>query len=783
MSRRFLAFGFLLLACGDAQAIEGASPIHASGDREIWDRKANRVELFGHATVRQPGETLSADHIVLDQNARTLDAYGNCVYIAADSLIHGEEMHFNLETRTGTIIGGRVSSENFTLGGERINKLGERRFQTHWGDYSTCRDCAQSWSLQAQDVDMEIEGYAYLKNVAIKIKDTPAMWVPYLVVPLKTRRQTGFLLPSISLSSKSGVGFLQPFFWATSRSTDMTFSAGQFTERGARFQWEGRYALSPRSYGQINYYYLRDATFTDPGYNPNGSLNRWGLRARQVQELPWGIEAKLDLTEVSDNFYLNQVATGEPSQADLRQNEMVLGSSLSLDYTTPNLSAIVAAKRYRNLVDLDALGDPDLGVRRFDPYTVQALPTAVVTTNDRFLWGSSVAGGLTLGLSNFVRPAGAFDLEPGNTTGVPVPGEDPIREATRFSLVPSLYTSYRPWDAFSISPSVKYFGYFYDFRGQMENLYRGYLLFQTDFAAQLEKVFETQDPGRPRVKHLIRPLLTYSYIPRSLVHPRSTGQGSAHPFVKQAERSGYYFDNQDFVPLDMSPSENTSDPSSVYFVPLGNSLTMGLRTQVIQRRGGLDDPNATYAIPLDFSAGQAINFHEFGKPEPRPLSRFVSTLRLNYPDPLVLNAYYEYFPYLAIPQASGPITRHNLSTTMSYVFEQSLHQRILRFDRSFSLGYNRDLLGNSAITGAINFSLSDYVMPSASASYSLNSRWLIGGAVGLVFQSPSRCWRLSLSIPIRRDAVKGLEHGFEPLLQLNLTGTGFDGPNEIWNPS
>jgi LPS-assembly protein len=137
------------------------------------------------------------------------------------------------------------------------------------------------------------------------------MWLPYMVVPLKTKRQTGFLLPSISFSTNGGVGVLQPFYWATSRSTDMTFSAGQYSERGTRFQWEGRYALSPRSGGQLNYFFLRDATFSNPQINPTGSLSRWGGRARQIQELPWGIEAKLDLTEVSDNFYLAQVAAAD----------------------------------------------------------------------------------------------------------------------------------------------------------------------------------------------------------------------------------------------------------------------------------------------------------------------------------------------------------------------------------------------------------------------------------------------------------------------------------------
>src|SRR5947208_2001602 len=125
-SLKLLLLGLLLIFSTDSQlahAIEDGSPIQASGTKEVWNRAQNKVELFGNAVVRQMGESLQADYIVLDQKSRTLDARGNCIYITSDAVIYGQEMHLNLDSRTGTVVGGRVATDRFTLAGERINKL------------------------------------------------------------------------------------------------------------------------------------------------------------------------------------------------------------------------------------------------------------------------------------------------------------------------------------------------------------------------------------------------------------------------------------------------------------------------------------------------------------------------------------------------------------------------------------------------------------------------------------------------------------------------------------
>lgn len=779
---------FLFSQAATAASLGEGKPIHATGDKELWNRKANRVELIGHAVVTQPTETITADYIFLDLNSRTLDARGNCVYLASDSYITSEEMHFNIDTRTGTITKGRVSNDRFSLAGERINKLGDGRFQAHWGEYTTCRDCPQSWSLQGEDIDIQFDGYAYMSNVTTKIKDTPAFWIPYLIVPIKTRRQTGFLFPEFGIDSINGLKLVEPFFWAINRSFDATIGAGTYTGRGPRVELEGRYVLAPRSAGRINFNYINDS-YVGAG-KIDGTVpvqaNRFGLDIAQTQELPYHLEEKLRLTEISDNLYPIDFRNDVPGY-----QEPVLTSALILSYSTSDLSAYVAAERFRNLLTpTNVVNQTTQGSvttysnsNQFDPRTVQALPKAEITTNSQFIGDSPFIAGLTVDATNFTRTAGDFDLN-FDSNEVPtraiIPGVDPIRRATRVSLTPSVYTTIRAADTVSIVPSLEYRSYFYNFGNTVDNLNRSYLVFQTDLSTQLEKIFDTGDPAIPHEKHLIRPIVRYSYIPY-------VREDSSHPFVKQIQFartsgfSGYNFDDSDITPLDSPP---TTPGAPEYFYPLGNSLTLGLTTQLIRRRGAIDAESAAYQRILEFSAGQSINLREYqkcsggdgGGCSPQPFSRFFSALDLNF-DHFISTTSYLFYPYVSGEQQS-------FSTSATLIFERAVHQRVLNFDRSVTLNYVWNQVGyigpagTNNLTLATAYSLNDYLQPNAAINYDFVNHVFFNASAGLLFQSPSQCWRMNLS---GAYDINNHQPTFNIDLSLNLTGTGFGGVTEVAN--
>jgi LPS-assembly protein len=744
--------------------------LHWSGDRTLWDRKQNKIHLEGNAALHRKGESLTADVIDIDQNGRTVDARGRCVYVSGEMVIQGDALFFNLDTRAGVITNGRVSNKVYSLTGIKIDRVNDKRFITTDGAYTTCMDCPQSWTLLGSEVDMEFEEYGVMKDVMAAVKDVPMFWIPYLVIPLKTKRQSGFLVPKFGFATE-GLTYVQPYFWAISRSTDLTIGAGYWGNRGVRFELEGRYARTDRSKGQLNLYTLRDEAFQEllvsKGLDPES--NRWAIAIEQTQELPFGIEQKLKVYEMSDNLYPNKVG-------DVPGNgEAFVGSEAFLSHSTDEVSTYVGARAYRNLLNLD--DDP----RVRDPRTVQVLPSARISTNDKYLFDGAVSVGGGVGLSNFVRGGEFFDqdlLTPAAAGEGFRPGIDPIRRGARFSVFPKLAAALRPWDLFSIVPSVQYHGFFYSFPDPVAPLSRGYLLTQLQAQAQWERVYETNDPTIPRIKHLIRPRITWSRIPLRV-------EKSDHPFIQQlgyAESnffSGYQFDSEDIVPY------GTTGDSSVYFVPQGHSLGFELTSQLIRRKGALENSAATYQRSLEVTAGESFDLIELDKSPGvgKPLSRFSLGVSSDL-DWFNSSLLYYYWPYGEI---SDLRSRHQMTASAAWILERGIHQDILAFDRSFAASYAYKQIGadrTHSFSLGSSFSVNDYFMPVASLTWDLLTESLQRADGTLRFQHPSRCYKFELTgsryvCPKQRAEDTGICFGMNVNLTLNLTGAGFSTIDQI----
>ncbi|MFN7684886.1 MAG: LPS-assembly protein LptD [Oligoflexia bacterium] len=757
---------------GVAFAQGGEGPLHWSAKKQVWDRKNQVVVLSGSAVLSQRGEQMLADFMRIDLKARTVSAQGNCVYLARDMIMQSQSMLFNLDTRTGSVFGGRISTESFTLAGEKISRLGEGRFSALNAEYTTCKDCPQSWSFYGQEVDLTFGSYGKMKNVRGKVGDVPITWFPYLIFPLKTERQTGLLFPRFRFSGSDGLAFVQSFFWAISRSVDMTIGAGTYSARGPRVELEARAAFKEGS-ATANLFLQRDQTykplFIDLNTGATTQLdpqpNRWGLLIGQRQKFSDLWVQTLQIEEVSDANYPSDL--GDISS----RREAVMTSSFSMTRTTPYSSAVLSLRRFRNRLGPDPL--------KWDGQVVQLLPSLSLASNER-PWIKGFHGGISANFSRFDRLQGAFDSDgvgeligaaPAGLRvgGAPLLGRDPIRKASRLTVTPSIFTDWTPVDGLALIPSAKYRASLYSFdraNTGVPVLSRGYLLTQLEASTEIGRTFEGARQGSS-FRHTIRPMLTYSLIP--LIQ-----EDLEHPFVRQMNYardngfSGYNFDNYDIIPRDSTRSYNN------YFLPLGNSLSLGLVSQLYRKDAGTPSRRQ-----LEFAASQTIDFRELSL-EPgvrQPLSRFASSLTGDF-GPLSGSVFYFYYPYAS---PDPPSNRNKVSTSLAYVFSRATRQRVLEYERSVGVGYQYDRLDGinrvKVLTGRLKFSITDSILPFGGIDYNLASGPLEEARIqrvnaGLTFQSVSQCWKATINFSQTLERP-GTNLDFE--LGLNLAGDGFGG--------
>ena len=225
MTVRWFALLILSFSCGfgaHAQSVTDGVLINA--DSMFRDVEKRSVRLDGHVQIVFQGQHLSCDHATLDLKNQKLVAEGNIILTSDKVHVEGVRIEFNYKQNTGFIYRGFVQSGQVVFEGDLIEKVDKDHYLATNGDYTACETCPAGWSFSGRKIDAEIGGYARIKRPVFRIGGVPVMILPSLIVPLKSARQSGFLVPSPDLSSRGGIAFSESYFWAISRSLDLTLT-------------------------------------------------------------------------------------------------------------------------------------------------------------------------------------------------------------------------------------------------------------------------------------------------------------------------------------------------------------------------------------------------------------------------------------------------------------------------------------------------------------------------------------------------------------------------------
>ncbi|MEW6501490.1 MAG: LPS-assembly protein LptD [Thermodesulfobacteriota bacterium] len=272
---------------------EAGPPLTITADWMRYDVELGLVKVRGHVFIDSPGgEEVRAEVAKLDLNTQ--------VGTMEDATIFMEEDHVYLQGKT-------------------VEKTGELTYTLHESRLSACRPTAgsaQPWAIDSSRAQVTLEGMTHLVHPWLNVKDVPVAYSPYLLIPTKTKRATGFLFPEWSHSSRDGFGFVAPFFVDLSPSSDLTLYPDYRSKRGLMYGGEFRYVASPRSKGILMLSYLRDdlADTDNDEYKKDGYLrvgrDRYWLRGKADHSFGDGLVGRLDLDLISDQDFLQDLADG-----------------------------------------------------------------------------------------------------------------------------------------------------------------------------------------------------------------------------------------------------------------------------------------------------------------------------------------------------------------------------------------------------------------------------------------------------------------------------------------
>lgn len=299
---------FSLFISQNVKAIELSSLVTQSGiikfsaDKVTYDDKTGVYDAEGHVQIEKGNASVSAQRIIFNFKTEDIFAQGHVHWVVGNERIDADKLEINLSKQTGVIHNGNISIDKglYTIKGKVIKKLSDVHFIVEEGSLTTCK-CernAPAWNITAKYIDATLGGYAVLKDALFKVKDLPIIYIPWATIPVKTNRESGFLIPQYAYSGLNGLVINIPYFWAISQDQDATFGLNVMTKRGLGLSGQYRYALNEKDQGEFDAQYFKELF-------RSYKRDRFFLGANYYQDLVEGVFSKGLLNYYSDREYLN----------------------------------------------------------------------------------------------------------------------------------------------------------------------------------------------------------------------------------------------------------------------------------------------------------------------------------------------------------------------------------------------------------------------------------------------------------------------------------------------
>jgi len=297
-------------------------PWHITANSLTYKEKEGVYLAEGEVVIAKGTQTLKAQKAFYNVKKGIARVSGDVRLESNGDIITGEKGVFDLKNQTGSITNGFLflRDNHYYVKAGTMQKLSEKTYLIKDCTLlTTCDGENPAWSFKGSEVRVTVEGYGTVKNASFQVLGVPLLYVPYLIFPAKTKRQTGLLPPRMGYSSRNGLDAEIPFFWTVSDRTDATFYQRFMSKRGYMQGLEFRYLEDESSKGLFLFDVLSDRkeikNLNDPDEvelspYPRTNDTRYWFRSRADKNLPLGIDARLDTDFVSDQDYLKEFEGG-----------------------------------------------------------------------------------------------------------------------------------------------------------------------------------------------------------------------------------------------------------------------------------------------------------------------------------------------------------------------------------------------------------------------------------------------------------------------------------------
>ncbi len=755
--------------------------INILSDKAFRKSSQNEFEAIGNVVITHFKNSIYGEKARINFATGDAEIIGNVRFVAPNVTLYGTSLRYNFLTKQIDIDNARVLSDNFVVTGKKILQSKDNTIYAEDAEYTTCKDCPESWSIFGKKVKITLGEYIKIKHAYIKINGVVAMYFPYVVFPIKQKRESGILFPSLGLSSKDGFRYQQPFFWSMSDSRDSTITPSTYGNRGLGGELQYRQTFKEKTWLEFNSMLLSDKLY-DPQFSTVARPKEKYLR--HFSDLEFHLIQNQDFN--SHFYYTNSSDLDTLRDLDFFTNDKTRGAELGgggfFEMRKSFFSFVSEAYFNRNLF----FADP----REFDDHYVQILPKLSLSTTPYNLFHSDYffARSLSLGLDSDYT---IFKQNKMNDAGL-------IRNAQRLNLAP-----YMKWQIGNIGPVflsnyIKLDYQNYHFPDKLDNQFtKKGLIYETEAKIEVDKIFGVAylEEKQATDFRLLDSTLKQNFdeVIGSLPDPQNLDENKTVNVLSNSYRHSqefkikhYYLSDQklsgnqkfktqieddngqfDYIDAIRAKEHLNNQVTALDSLPLSNTFEFQWNNRLIRKKAKIFDPfmdgkylkdNFIYENVGFFDLSQGIDVNSNSQKLVEKLTRLYLNSGISI-DQLNFNIQEFYF---------HRTSEHKLTSSLTYNFDHAI------FGSKFT--YNSFNSSNTPVAKLFGYTISlspnDLITFKNGIDYNLQTKKIAQSNYSLLFSPRNNCWKIDLNYS--QDLI---DKKFGVLFYLNYNENNFSSLN------
>ena len=319
-------------------------PIHILSDKVVYNKDKHTYIFTGNVIITRKKFILKADKVVYFYKTDYAVAAGNVIVNSKGTVTRAKKLKVYLKNRIGTIYNSHIHylNKNIYVYGDKIYHKGKGFYQVKEGYITSCKRTPPSWKLYSSFSDIYEGSYAYSFNSIFYIHNVPILYFPFMITPIKNKKSSGLLIPTLGYSSLTGYQAGEGYYFDLGRSQDLTYNLNYYSYLGYGNSLKYRYSLNSYSHGSIYGFYMHeDDNQKSLSMTPN--LTRYLLFSHNI-DFFGNLALKTNLNIPSDNSFYTDFST---SVYQMTKNR--LSSNFSATYDFDGYSARMNFLRLDNL--------------------------------------------------------------------------------------------------------------------------------------------------------------------------------------------------------------------------------------------------------------------------------------------------------------------------------------------------------------------------------------------------------------------------------------------------